>query len=167
MRLAPAFKVKISKDGSQDGSYFSGLDWGFDGVQDPGAGLTFRSQAVRKRRCRRRGRRCSPLRTTIKSHQGSGKLPEPGNFRRQPQGSRAMCKPMIFAITATLLFSSTSAPAVAQQINVLGAGGGWKLQSQRGPDGQNVYSYNCAADLRRISRHRVSSMARHTRIVIR
>jgi hypothetical protein len=70
----------------------------------------------------------------------------------------------IFAIAATLLLSSTSAPVVAQEINILGPGRGWKLQSQRGPDGQNVYSYNCGADFGRISRHRVSYMTRHTRM---
>jgi hypothetical protein len=69
----------------------------------------------------------------------------------------------IFAIAATLLLSSTSAPVVAQEINILGPGRGWKLQSQRGPDGQNIYSYNCGSDFGRISRHRASYMTRHTR----
>jgi hypothetical protein len=73
-----------------------------------------------------------------------------------------MRKPMIFAIAATLLLSLTSAPVVAQEINILGPGKGWKLQSQRGPEGQNVYSYDCGADFRRISRHRVSHAARRT-----
>jgi hypothetical protein len=78
-----------------------------------------------------------------------------------------MRKPTIFAVAATLL-SLTSAPVFAQGtdmqgINILGAGRGWKLQSQRGPDGQNVYGYNCAADFRQISRHRVAYATRHTR----
>jgi hypothetical protein len=68
-----------------------------------------------------------------------------------------MRKPTIFAIAATLL-SLTSVPVFAQSINLLGTGRGWKLQSQRGPDGQNVYSYDCGADFRRISRHRASHM---------
>ena len=73
-----------------------------------------------------------------------------------------MHKPIILAIAATLLVSFTSAPVVAQEITILGAGAGWKLQSQRGPDGQNVYSYNCGPDFRRISHRRVSRTAWRT-----
>jgi hypothetical protein len=79
-----------------------------------------------------------------------------------------MRKLMIFAVAAALSLALTSAPVVAQGtdmqgINILGPGRGWKLQSQRGPDGQNVYSYDCGADFGRISRHRASYMTRHTR----
>jgi hypothetical protein len=74
-------------------------------------------------------------------------------------------KPKIFAIVAILLLSLTSAPAVAQEINILGPGRGWRLQPRRGPDGQNVYSYDCGAGFARVSRHRVSHAARHTRMV--
>jgi hypothetical protein len=79
-----------------------------------------------------------------------------------------MRKRVIFAIAATLLL--TSASVVAQEINILGisvsgSGRGWKLQPQRGPDGQNVYSYNCGADFSRISRHRVAHAASPTRMV--
>jgi hypothetical protein len=78
-----------------------------------------------------------------------------------------MRKPTIFAIAATLL-SLTSAPVFAQGtdmqgINILGPGRGWRLQSQRGPDGQNVYSYDCGADFGKISRHRAAYMTRHAR----
>jgi hypothetical protein len=81
-----------------------------------------------------------------------------------------MRKRVIFAIAATLLLTSTSASVVAQEINILGisvsgSGRGWKLQPQRGPDGQNVYSYNCGADFSRISRHRVAHAASPTRMV--
>jgi hypothetical protein len=76
-----------------------------------------------------------------------------------------MHKPRIFAIAAILLLSLPSAPAIAQEINILGPGRGWKLQPQRGPDGQNVYSYDCGADVARVSRHRVSHAARRTRMV--
>jgi hypothetical protein len=81
-----------------------------------------------------------------------------------------MRKPAIFAIAATLLLSLTSASAVAQEINisgidVSGSGRSWKLQSQRGPDGQNVYSADCGADFSRISRHRVAHAARRTQMV--
>jgi hypothetical protein len=74
-----------------------------------------------------------------------------------------MRKLTIFAVAAALSLSLTSAPVVAQDINILGPGRGWKLQSQRGPDGQNVYSYDCAANFGRISRHRASYMTRHAR----
>jgi len=77
-----------------------------------------------------------------------------------------MRQPTIVMIAVALLLSLT-APVIAQEINILGPGRGWKLQPQRGPDGQNVYSYDCAADLGRVSRHRVSHHARHTRIVVR
>jgi len=77
-----------------------------------------------------------------------------------------MPKPTIFAVAAMLL-SVTSAPVVAQEINILGPGRGWKLQPQRGPEGQNVYSYDCAADFGRIVRHHGSHAARHTRTVVR
>jgi hypothetical protein len=73
-----------------------------------------------------------------------------------------MRKPAIVAIAATLLLSSTSVPVAAQEINILGPGKGWKLQSQRGPDGQNVYSYDCGADFKRVSHHRVSHAMRPT-----
>jgi hypothetical protein len=79
-----------------------------------------------------------------------------------------MRKFMIFAIAAALSLALTSAPVAAQGtdmqgINILGPGRGWKLQSQHGPDGQNVYGYNCAADFGRISRHRASYMTGHAR----
>jgi hypothetical protein len=77
----------------------------------------------------------------------------------------AMRKLITIATAATLLLSLTSAPVAAQEINILGPGKGWKLQSQRGPDGQNVYSYDCGADFRRISHHRVSHAARRMRMV--
>jgi hypothetical protein len=77
----------------------------------------------------------------------------------------AMRKTTILATAATLLLSLTSAPLVAQEINILGPGKGWKLQSQRGPEGQNVYSYDCAADAGLVHRHRASHMARRTRMV--
>jgi hypothetical protein len=64
---------------------------------------------------------------------------------------------------AALLVSLASTPVVAQEISILGPGRGWKLQPQRGPEGQNVYSYDCAADFGRILRHRVSQTARHAR----
>ncbi|MDB5608429.1 MAG: hypothetical protein JWP25_5329 [Bradyrhizobium sp.] len=76
-----------------------------------------------------------------------------------------MRKPTIVATTAMLLLSLTSGPVAAQEINILGPGKGWKLQSQRGPDGQNVYSYDCSADFRRIPHHRVSHAAKRTRMV--
>jgi hypothetical protein len=76
-----------------------------------------------------------------------------------------MHQPTIFAIAATLLLSLPSSPSAAQEINILGPGKGWKLQSQRGPDGQNVYSYNCAADSARILRHRALHPANRTRMV--
>jgi hypothetical protein len=75
-------------------------------------------------------------------------------------------KPTICAL-ASLLLSLTSIPAVAQEINILGPGRGWKLLPQRGPEGQNVYGYDCGADVRRIVRHRVSTTARHARMVAR
>lgn len=83
-----------------------------------------------------------------------------------------MRKPAISAIAATLLLSLTSAPVVAQGIdmqgiNILGPGRGWRLQPQRGPDGQNVYSYNCGTDFRRVSRRRGSHTTRHARMVVR
>jgi hypothetical protein len=77
-----------------------------------------------------------------------------------------MRQPTIAAVAAALLLSLT-APVVAQEINILGPGRGWKLQPQRGPEGQNVYSYDCAADLGRISRRHVSHSARRTRMVVR
>jgi hypothetical protein len=81
-----------------------------------------------------------------------------------------MRKRAIFAIAATLLLSLRSASVVAQEINILGinvsgSGRNWKLQPQRGPDGQNIYSYHCAADVGRISRHRVAHAASRTRMV--
>jgi hypothetical protein len=81
-----------------------------------------------------------------------------------------MRKPAIFAIAATLLLSLTSASAVAQEVNILGinasgSGRGWKLQPQRGPDGQNVYSADCGADFSRLARHRLSHAASRTRMV--
>ena len=78
----------------------------------------------------------------------------------------AMRKLAIQAADAALLLS-LSAPAVAQEINILGPGRGWKLLPQRGPEGQNVYGYDCGADFRRIVRHRVSTTARHARMVAR
>jgi hypothetical protein len=72
---------------------------------------------------------------------------------------------MIFVIIATLLLSLPPATAIAQEINILGAGRGWKLQPQRGPDGQNVYSFDCGAEVRHASRHRVSHRARHSWMV--
>jgi hypothetical protein len=77
----------------------------------------------------------------------------------------AMRKTTILATAATLLLSLTSAPLVAQEINILGPGKGWKLQSQHGPEGQNVYSYDCAADAGLVHRHRAAHMARRTRMV--
>jgi hypothetical protein len=75
-----------------------------------------------------------------------------------------MRKTTILATAATLLLSLTSAPSVAQEINILGPGKGWKLQSQRGPEGQNVYS-DCAADVGHVHRHRASHAAGRTRMV--
>jgi hypothetical protein len=77
-----------------------------------------------------------------------------------------MRQPTIAAIAAALLLSQ-AAPVVAQEINILGPGRGWKLQPQHGPEGQNVYSYDCAADPGRTSRRHVSHIARRTRIVVR
>jgi hypothetical protein len=77
-----------------------------------------------------------------------------------------MRQPTIAAVAAALLLSLT-APVVAQEINILGPGRGWKLQPQRGPEGQNVYSYDCAADPGRIFRRHVSHSARRTRMVVR
>ncbi len=74
-----------------------------------------------------------------------------------------MRKPAIVAIAATLLL--TPVPVAAQEIKILGPGKGWKLQSQRGPDGQNVYSYDCGADFKRISHRRVSHVMRRTWMV--
>jgi opacity protein-like surface antigen len=71
----------------------------------------------------------------------------------------------ILATAAALLLSLTSAAVVAQEINILGPGKGWKLQSQRGPEGQNVYSYDCDADVGRVPRHHASHAARRTRMV--
>ena len=82
-------------------------------------------------------------------------------------GRTAMRKLAIQAAAAALLLSLTSIPAVAQEINILGPGRGWKLLPQRGPEGQNVYGYDCGADFRRIVRHRVSTTARHARMVAR
>jgi hypothetical protein len=76
-----------------------------------------------------------------------------------------MNKPAILATAAALLLLLPSAPSVAQEINILGAGKGWKLQQQRGPDGQNVYSYDCGADFARVSRHHISHVTRRTRMV--
>jgi hypothetical protein len=80
----------------------------------------------------------------------------------------------MFAIAAILLVSLTSAPVVAQEVNIMGinvsgpgsgSGRGWKLQPQRGPDGQNVYSADCGADFSRLSRHRVARAASRTWMV--
>jgi hypothetical protein len=73
----------------------------------------------------------------------------------------------IFMTAAALLGVTGIDPGGAQEINILGPGRGWKLQPQRGPEGQSVYSYDCAADFGRILRHRVSHTARHTRTVVR
>jgi hypothetical protein len=78
-------------------------------------------------------------------------------------GETVMTRLNILMTAAALLVSLASTPAVAQEINILGPGRGWKLQPQRGPEGQNVYSYDCAADFGRILHHRGSHAARHTR----
>jgi hypothetical protein len=80
-------------------------------------------------------------------------------------GPMAMYKLMTIATAVALLLSLTPAPVAAQEINILGPGKGWKLQPQRGPDGQNVYSYDCATDFKRISHHRVSHAAGRMRMV--
>jgi hypothetical protein len=77
-----------------------------------------------------------------------------------------MRQPIIAAIASAVLLSP-AAPVVAQEINILGPGRGWKLQRQRGPEGQDVYSCDCAADPGRISRRHVSHIARRTRMVVR
>jgi len=82
-------------------------------------------------------------------------------------GCTTMRKPAICAIAAVLLLSLTSIPAVAQEISILGPGRGWKLLPQRGPEGQNVYGYDCRVEYRRIVHRRVSNGARHARMVAR
>jgi hypothetical protein len=76
-------------------------------------------------------------------------------------------KSMICAVAAVLLLSLTSIPAMAQEISILGPGRGWKLLPQRGPEGQNVYGYDCHVVVRRIVHRYASNKAWHTRMVAR